>query len=65
MSPEEREELRRAQVSAAESRAGSFKQGGGGENVKARARRRQEAEKNSGGELAPGQMNLNNPRAWD
>lgn len=64
MSPEEREEIRRAQVNAAQNRAGSFKQGGGGEALKAKAKRKETAERNSGG-LAPGQMNLADARAWD
>ncbi len=51
-------------AAAAEARSNSFKQGGGGDSLKAKAKKLEAAEKKNR-DLGNGVGGLNNPGAWD
>ena len=58
----EKQSRREIMAAAAEERSNTFKQGGGGESLKAKSKKLEEAErKNREAPIA----GLNNPRAWD
>ncbi len=64
LTAEERESRRSQMADAAEARSNSFKQGGGGDSLKAKAKKLEEAERKNR-ELGPGIGGLNNPGAWN
>jgi hypothetical protein len=64
LSDEEKALRRNKMAEAAEARAGSFKQGGGGEALKAKSKRLEEAQKKNF-DAGVGIGGLNDPKAWD
>ena len=63
LTEEERAELREKQLKAAEERQKQFNQGGGGENLKAKAKKLEDAKRRNQEQVAAGVMMK--PSDWD
>ena len=65
LTEEEKRERRERAAQAATERGSRFAQGGGGESLRNRSRRADEAQAAANSLGNDGKPNLNDPRAWD